>query len=344
MDPQRWADSELAAETAVFPEPVYGAWRPLIEETARRLHRVDPVDLVIATGNPYVDFAVGQRLHADFDVPFVLDDRDSWALDVYTGEPFEPGGLRERMLGWLLARAREVWFVNPPIADWHRSRFPEQAERIRVVENGWDPSFLAPETVRREPGGPLVVSYIGTISKALPLELLLEGWRLARERSPALATAELRFVGQLGHSGTGFQSHSALFQRYARHGVRHLGRWPKDRIGEVYSDTDVLLFAKEGTGMVTSGKVYEYVATGLPVVSLIESEHDARRVLSGYPRWHPATRLDASALAVALAAAAEDSRTADLARSDAARDYGLTFRRDRILEPVLADLLSLATA
>jgi glycosyltransferase involved in cell wall biosynthesis len=340
LAPVRWADAALAAETAVFPEPVYGAWRPAVEQAASRLHRADPVDLVLASGNPYVDFAVAQRLNADHDVPFVLDDRDSWVLDVYTGERSDRAEDAERLLGWMLGRALELWFVNPPIADWHRRRWPEHAERIRVVENGWDPSFLSPGAVRRDPGGPLVVTYVGTISKGLPLEALLAGWRLAREQSPALASAELRFYGQLGHSGTGILSHTSLFQHYAAQGVRHLGRWPKDRIGEVYADTDVMLFAKEGSGMVTSGKVYEYVATGLPVVSLIERRHDARRVLGGYPRWHPAAEESPAALAAALIAAAADSRTHDDAVVDKAREYGLAFRRDQILEPVLRELLA----
>jgi hypothetical protein len=92
--------------------------------------------------------------------------------------------------------------------------------------------------------------------------------------------------------------------------------------------------------MVTSGKVYEYVATGLPVASLIEAEHDARRVLAGYPRWYPAANQDPDALAAALLAATEDSRAHDADRVDRARSYGLSFRRDRILEPVLRDVLA----
>ncbi len=59
--------------------------------------------------------------------------------------------------------------------------------------------------------------------------------------------------------------------------------------------------------MVTSGKVYEYVATGLPIASVLDPSHDAQRVLSGYPRWYPAAREDAASLAAALVAAAQDS-------------------------------------
>jgi hypothetical protein len=101
----------------------------------------------------------------------------------------------------------------------------------------------------------------------------------------------------------------------------------------------VLLFAKEGSRMVTSGKVYEYVATGLPIASVLEPEHDAQRVLSGYPRWYPAELQGARALANALVAAARDSRSHSEDVVAAAVEYGERFRRDHILEPVLQGLV-----
>jgi glycosyltransferase involved in cell wall biosynthesis len=323
----------------MFPEPVYGPWRPRIEAAAQRLHRVDPVDLVVATGNPYVDFMVAQRLNVDHGVPFVLDDRDSWVVDVYTGEPFAGSDRTQQWLGWMLGRCTQAWYVNPPIAGWHRERYPAHADRIQVVENGWDPRFLEPATVRHAAGERLIVGYIGTISESFPLGLLIDGWRCARELSPRLAEAELRFFGQLGHGGGGLSGHAAKMAAAGPDGVVHMGRWPKARIAQAYSDIDVLLFAKEGSGMVTSGKVYEYVATGLPVVSSIEAEHDSRRVLSGYPRWHPSAHQDAGSLGLALAAAAEDSVRHDDTVVEQAIAYGEQFRRDRILLPVLRELV-----
>ena len=50
----------------------------------------------------------------------------------------------------MLGRCEQAWFVNPPIAQWHQQRYPEQADRIRVVENGWDRHFLDPAAVRRD--------------------------------------------------------------------------------------------------------------------------------------------------------------------------------------------------
>lgn len=138
-DPKVWGDTVAKQQVRAFPEAVYGTWQPRAEAVAKRIHELDPVDLVIATGDPYVDFSVALRLHVEHGLPFVLDDRESWLLDVSTGEP-RP--LAERIQPWLefaLSQAVSMWFVDPSIADWHRQRFPQYADRIRVVEDGLDP-------------------------------------------------------------------------------------------------------------------------------------------------------------------------------------------------------------
>jgi len=339
-NPRAWGDTVRKEQVQAFPEGCYATWQARAEAAASRIHELDPVDLVIATGNPYVDFTVALRLHVDEGVPFVLDDRDSWLLDVYTGDP---SPLAERIKPWLefaLSQALRMWFVNQTIADWHRLHFPQYADRIRVVENGWDTRFLdiplAP--ARRKPGCGLVYTFVGTVNNALPLRLLAEAWRLARVRSPLLVGAELRVVGQFGHGGVLTPEQAAIAAEFAADGLVLTGRQPKHQIGQVYADADVLVFVKEGSGMVTSGKVYEYVATGRPIVSMLEREHDARRVLSGYPRWHDAVEHSPAALADAMLAALNEDDAAE--RYAAALLYGASKTREAALGPALQDVVT----
>lgn len=340
-DPKVWGDTVQKEQALAFPERVYATWQPRAEAVAARIHELDPVDLVIATGNPYVDFSVALRLHVDHGVPFVLDDRDSWLLDVYTGNP---SPLAERVLPWLefaMSQALRMWFVNPPIADWHRNRFPQYADRIRVVENGWDPQFLDVGLLpaRREPGRGLIYTYVGTVNSNLPLRLLAEAWRLARVQSPLLVGAQLRVVGQFGHGGLLTADQAGIAAEFAPDGLVLTGRQPKHRIGKVYADADVLVFLKEGAGMVTSGKVYEYVATGLPIVSVLEQEHDARRVLLNYPRWHDAVEHSPEGLAKAMLSALDDEEDG-AERHAAAVSYGAAKSRAAALGPALHDVFT----
>ena len=339
--PRPWVERVQNDQVQAFPEVVYATWQPRAEAVAARIHEVDPIDLVIATGNPYVDFTVPLRLSVDNGIPFVLDDRDSWLLDVYSGEP---GPLAERTLPWLefaLSRALRMWFVNEPIAQWHRERFPELADRIAVVENGWDPRFLDVDRIHRErkPGARLVFTYVGTVSSTMPLRMLAEAWRAARRRSRKLAGAELRVVGSFGYAGRMSVEQIAVADEFARDGLVMTGRVPKHEITQVYTEADVLVFLKEGSGMVTSGKVYEYVATGLPIVSMLAPQHDARRILDGYPRWHDAKDYSAAALAAAMLEALDD--VADGERLFAASsEYGARRSRQAHLRPAIDDVFA----
>jgi glycosyltransferase involved in cell wall biosynthesis len=344
-NPRAWAEKARADQVLAFPEWVYATWQPRAEAAATRIHELDPVDLVIATGNPYVDFTVALRLHVDHGVPYVLDDRDSWLLDVFTGD-LSP--LAERILPWLefaLSQALRMWFVNPPIADWHRRRFPQYADKIHVVENGWDTRFLDVGSLSapKEPGAGLVYTYVGTVNRSLPLRLLADAWRLARAGSAQLAGAELRVVGQFGSGDRLTPDQAAIAAEFAPDGLILAGRQPKHQIGQVYADADVLVFIKEGSGMVTSGKVYEYVATGRPIVSVLEAEHDARRVLAGYPRWHDAAEHSPEGLAKAMLAALDDATDGEQ-RHAAALLYGASKTREAALRPALRDVFKVLSS
>ena len=329
-----WTRDRAAVRAEEFPEPVYVPWLRVALAAASAVHRTDPVDLTVATGNPYVDFVVAAALHDEAGVPYILDDRDSWLLDVYTG--LERPDV-DAVLPWFehaLAGCRAMWFVNPAIAGWHRERFGWAADRIDVVENGWDPMFLDVERLAAarsgRSGGP-VLTYVGTVSPTLPLAELAEAWRRARREDALVADGELRIVGQLGHSGSSTAEQRDVERQYREDGIVFSGRVPTGRISDVYGAADALLFAKEGTGMVTSGKVYEYVATGLPVVAALDPVHDAWRVLDGHPRLFRARPTDTAALAGAMAAALREGRREDAEeRRLAAAARGATRRRQAV--------------
>lgn len=335
--PRTWREEAEVERDAIFPER-YGAWRDRIVAAAMRLQRRDPVEFAIATGNPYVSFPVLTALEATWGVRFVMDDRDSFLYSVYTGEP-QPDF--ERRLAWwrpAADRASEVWFVNPPIASEYRSAFPEVAGRIHVVENGFDRHYFDPAARPPRPAGPPVFGYIGTLNTGFPLDGLLTSWKRARGREVP-ADARLVFVGGLGYREQS-PAQRELLRDAEEHGVELRGPTPKTRIGDAYAECDVLVFAREGGGLVTSGKIYEYVASGLPIAGVVPTEHDSRRVLEGYPRSHVTAPDGPSAWARSLASALADAREPGEDRWREAMAFGRRYDRDAIMSEALSRALA----
>ncbi len=327
-----------------FPEIGYAGWRSDLESAASKIHADKPVDLTIASANPATAWLAAWHLHRTAGVPYVLDQRDGWTLDVFSGDRVHSES--SRIGKWeakLLTEAREVWFVNEPIRAWYAREYPALTERMHVVMNGWDAELApssAPPTVAQRP---LTFGYIGTISRMVPLAEFVAGWEKAREDDEVVAGASSVLRGYLGFYATPNPMQMRMVAAAEKSDVRFDGPVSKTEIASVYNGFDVLLLIL-GSGLyVTSGKVFEYLATGLPVVSVHEPSNAATDVLRGYPLWFPTASLSPDDIADALTKAAHAALTADVATRIAAREFGEQFRRDRQLDPRVAALTASVT-
>src|SRR3954463_14050075 len=129
-------------ENALFPEH-YSPWIPRVVRRIRQLHARAPVDLVLATGNPFSSFAAAWAVNRLTGVPYVVDYRDSWTLDLFKDEPaYPPGHPAWRWERRILRRASRIAVVNEPLREWHADRYPQDADRMLVVQNGYEPEIL----------------------------------------------------------------------------------------------------------------------------------------------------------------------------------------------------------
>lgn len=337
-NPELWNVRNARREQRSFPERTYGTWYDNLRHAAVRVHKQHPVDLVLGSGNPHVDFVPGWTLHEHFGVPYVMDYRDAWQLDVFSGARVTAEG--SEVARWerrLIESAHAVWFVNEPIRRWHADLYPTRADRFHVVANGYD---AAPPDVPPHQRTGLVFGYLGTISPAVPLDRLVAGWRLARERSPLLAVSAIELWGHLDHSGTPNTTVSRAMASFEANNISYRGPVSKHDIGDVYARFDALLLLL-GTGRyVTSGKVYEYAATGLPIISVHDPRNAASDVLCGAPAWFAVADLGTEEIARALIVAAEAARAQTPEQRAAARKWAEKFQRGRQLTPQITELES----
>jgi len=338
--PRLWRKGQAKRDVQDFPELGYGPWKLPLTAAAERIHSADPVDLVVASANPNVDFSVAEHLHTAFGVPYVMDYRDAWMLDVFDGHQVHPEDSPVANLERALVRdAREIWFVNEPIKAWHQKRYPDAADRMHVVANGYDPDFApSPRTTAREPEQPLRFGYIGTVSNKVPLAEFAAGWSVAHGRSPELRDATAEIWGYLGFYATPSPHLLRLVAAHADEGISYAGPLPKQRVKEVYDTFDAVLLIL-GSGLyVTSGKVFEYTASALPIVSVHDPRNAASDVLRGYPLWFPVTDLEPQSVATALERAAHAARTSTPDVREQCRDFARQYSRDLQLTPRIESL------
>lgn len=331
--PEIWNTIQAWRGGRAFPERNYGGWRPVLEDAARRIHRENPVDLAIGTANPNVDFIPGHILSTEFGVPTVMDHRDAWAVDIYSGRRVVDAGSRAgRWERRLIDEAAEVWFVNRPIRDWYAAQYPEYAERFLVVENGYDqPLEFRPREQRTGDG--LVFGYIGTISGAVPMEELVEGWALARERSELVRRSRMDLYGYLDHFGVPGKNMVRAMERFAENDIRYLGPVGRAEVASTYATFDALVLTFGAGRFITGGKVYEYASTGLPIVSVHDPANETSRTLASYPGWHGVEAMTTEAIAAAFIATAEEARSQTMQTRAEARQFATRYSRAAQLEP-----------
>ncbi|MER3393471.1 MAG: hypothetical protein RIA38_00695, partial [Microcella pacifica] len=119
------------------------------------------------------------------------------------------------------------------------------------------------------------------------------------------------------------------------------GKVSKTDVAKVYSSFDALALILGRSRYITSGKVFEYAATGLPIAALHHPETASTSVLSDYPRFVPASDDTAEAFAdafVELAAMTEHATDGELMN---ARESATRWERLRQLTPRIEELRQL---
>lgn len=329
-----WMVDYLAHETDGFPETGFGPWLPALLGAADEVHARKPVDLTIGSAGPQVVLAVGHHLFTTADVPYVIDQRDAWRLDLYDGTESTDPRVIELEAAWIAA-AHEVWFVNDPILRWHQQAYPASADRMRLVADGHDGDLATSARASGRVDG-LTFTFVGHLTPHLPLIEFAEGWATARETSSALLDARANIWGYLDKDD---RRNPPILDACAELGIDYRGPASQAETAALHAESDVLLLLLAGSPYLSSAKVYEYLATGLPIVSVHDPGSAATEILTGYPLWFPAADLSADAVARALLDAAGAARSTSAEVRAACIAFAARHQRAVKLGPAVAALL-----
>ena len=162
-----------------------------------------------------------------------------------------------------------------PIADDLRSRLGAKAVH---VPNGWDPE-VAPAAKNAPPGdkgpsGEVTLVYTGTLSGVRGTDPTPFLRALARIRAePAASGMRLRVAGRLTTT-----ERELIDRSGAADAVEHVG--VLDRAGAIalQRSADALLLITSRSTSVATGKIYEYLGSGRPIVALAQGNEAARIV------------------------------------------------------------------
>ncbi|HYE78265.1 MAG TPA: hypothetical protein VEI97_09780, partial [bacterium] len=252
------------SEKFLVPDAKIG-WYPLALDASRALDGEGRPVLVVATNPPASALVIGGAIARRWGAPLVLDYRDPWTTGYYQGEqPAEVQRREEGIERRLLVQASAVVTVGAGFAQRIGSLVQDQAEllnKLRVVGNGFlEESFteLGPFPFERP-----TLLHAGSLYHHRSPEPLLEAIALLKAQEPALwDAAELRWVGNVDRA---YLDHAA---RLGIQNLVHEGFVEHRTALEYQLGADLLLLLTEG---MLTGKVYEYLRAGRPILAIGES-------------------------------------------------------------------------
>ncbi|MBI3650467.1 MAG: hypothetical protein HY231_05400 [Acidobacteria bacterium] len=238
-------------------------------------------DLIYATGEPYSAYFTAAALSRLTGVPFVIDMRDPWTLSPYRQIVGSP--LRQAIEGWqerrILAHCRAAIFANRA-SDVYAEKFPQWADKFHYLPNGYDSADFV--GVPAQVFDKFTIVHSGTFLPGYrTAEVFLRALKELVNEKPELAqTFEILFVGKIGEE-------QKLIHELSLQGVvRQTGYLPHKESLSYVTGADALLLVGGEHAWEETGKVYEYLNTGKPVLALVNKQGAAARVLQHYPAAH----------------------------------------------------------
>ncbi len=258
----------------IVPDANLLTWTPGALRAARRLIDQRRFDCVITSGPPHSTHTIGLLLGRERPA-WIADFRDGWRYESL--RPPWPTRLQERLDATLERRvatgAEAVIGVTRPIAEDFPGRLGVDAA---FIANGWDPGWTG-AVGEQAPGltpGMVNIVHTGTLGSG--------AWR-----DPRPLFAALRRVTALDGGGRvrlvlAGQLDAELQQLIADVDgdvVQHLGRMPREQAIALQRSGDALLLLTSSQHVShATGKLFEYLAAGKPIIALAKGNEAARIV------------------------------------------------------------------
>ncbi len=237
-----------------------------------------PVDAIISTGPPHSMHLIALKLKEALGLPWIADFRDPWTeIDYYNDLHLTAWADRKhhRLEQEVLTKADKVVTVAP---DGARRLGRLGNRNVRTIYNGFDRDDDAQMPVNLSEQ--FTITYLGVLSKIQnPSNLWQALAELIKEDSGFDKNLKINMIGQIDSAVVSSIDENGLTQH-----VAYSPYMPHDQVSAVHRSSTLLLLLlmpdsePRAKGLLT-GKLFEYMASGRPILCIGPEDGDAARIL-----------------------------------------------------------------
>jgi len=276
----------------------YAGWASRAARVARRRMERGDVDVLLSSSPPDSAHLAAWRARRGLAVPWVADFRDPWVgLHLRKPPTSWHRARQQRLEARVLDSADRVLAASRTHAEQLMRRAPapgaagSRAERVVHLPNGFEPAPDPAGEARAVAGTPYFrLVFTGTLSQMPETEVLLEALHELLARRPELRRrVRARLAGPYDR---GYEDRAAALGLTGI--VEFSGSLSHDAARALQAQADLLLLWKPpDMPTMVPGKLYEYLASGRPVVAMLPAGDEAAELAErgGAVRLDPGDRV-----------------------------------------------------
>ncbi len=286
-----------------IPDPRKG-WNSFAYKKACELIQSHNITTILTTSPPHSTQLIGLKLKKKFPaIHWIADLRDPWTDIYYYSEfyPTLPARLADRRYEKsVITRADTIISVGKRLSQLFSGRYPSTVDKFTVIPNGFDPedfSGTKPSVPER-----FTITYVGTLSQSYNIVALAEALALLHKSGRDFV---LRFTGMVSDQQKRLlfeklPAENLIFNAYCDH---------NEAVKEMLGASLLLLLIPEhkSSRVILTGKLFEYIATGKPILCIGPVDGDAADLVNDLSNGKAADYNDSVAITEFITSAIDGS-------------------------------------
>ena len=252
-------------------------WIPFACKEAISIIDKHNIDLLVTTGPPHSTHLSGLKIKKKTGIRWLADLRDPWTTVYYNDMLPRTNKTRridKKYEDEVLKHANAVTVVSPGMKD----EFSDRNNNIHVVMNGFDLADMDHPVTEGINDGKFSLTYAGNFK---PNQHIPEIWdgicELIAENKDFENDFRIRFIGNLDSSVPEY-----FTEKGRQENIEIVSYVPHAEITRRMAESDLLLFVvpqSRNNKLIITGKLFEYLASGSPILSVGPVDGDAAKIL-----------------------------------------------------------------
>jgi len=264
-----------------IPDGQAGWILPAVRQGLETIRKED-IRAIMATGKPWTGLVIGAVLSRLTGKPLFADFRDPWMTNPYRPQASALKNWGEtRLEKAVVHQSARVIANTDELCDEFLSRFAsEPREKFVSLHNGFDPAEVPEESGEVAPGdGVFKILHAGFLYGLRDPRIFLEGLGLAiREGRVHRKSVSVEFLGSVELS---YDLNDALAELGLGDIVHAKGQVPFEEVSVALAHSDLLLLLQPGTKTQIPSKLFEYIASGKPILAVAPTDGGTARIVGG---------------------------------------------------------------